>query len=167
MNDKKKPEELFRPDETSVLKSANSGPQRMSEFVNSAVSDGAVERSEIEIQKNEVYVGEGAQIRPNEVYVGTAPQVTPDEVFVGQGPDPRMPQQQQVEALQDTLAKADAIVESFEQRQAKLAEAYDQAEKMLEEVARIKEALTFDSKLRERIEATIARTKSLRRGVQR
>jgi hypothetical protein len=44
---------------------------------------------------------------------------------------------------------------------------YDQAEKMLEEVSRIKEALTFDNKLRERIEATIARTKNLRRGVQR
>ena len=75
--------------------------------------------------------------------------------------------QQKVEALQETLAKADALVESFEQRQAKLTEVYDQAEKMLEEVSRIKEALTFDNKLRERIEATIARTKNLRRGVKR
>jgi DNA repair ATPase RecN len=69
--------------------------------------------------------------------------------------------------LQETLKKADAIVESFEERQAKLADAYDKAEKMLEEVTRIKESLTFDDKLRERIEATIARTKNLRRGVQR
>lgn len=167
MNDKKNPEELFRPDETSILKSAKSGPQRMSEFVNSAVSDNAVDRSELEIQQNELYVGAGQETRPNEVYVGSSPDITPNEVFVGQASDPLTPQQQQVETLQDTLAKADAIVESFEQRQAKLAEAYDQAEKMLEEVARIKEALTFDNKLRERIEATIARTKSLRRGVQR
>ncbi len=154
MNDKKNPEELFRADATSVLKSTTSGPQRMSEFVNSAVSENAVDRSELNIQQNKIFVG-------------SSPDVTPNEVFVGQAPDPLTPQQQQVETLQDTLAKADAIVESFEQRQAKLAETYDQAEKMLEEVTRIKEALTFDNKLRERIEATIARTKSLRRGGQR
>lgn len=154
MNDKKNPEEHFRPDESGILKSANSGPQRMSEFVNSAVSDSAVSRAEVEIQKNEVYVG-------------AAPEAVADEVFIGQAPTVAGPQEQKVEALQETLAKADAIVESLEQRQAKLADVYDQAEKMLEEVSRIKEALTFDNKLRDRIEATIARTKNLRRGVQR
>jgi predicted nuclease with TOPRIM domain len=126
----------------------------MSEFVNSAVSDSAVSRAEVEIQKNEVYVG-------------AVPEATPDEVFIGQTADTVVLPEQKVEALQETLAKADALVESFEQRQAKLTEVYDQAEKMLEEVSRIKEALTFDNKLRERIEATIARTKNLRRGVQR
>jgi predicted nuclease with TOPRIM domain len=126
----------------------------MSEFVNSAVSDSAVSRAEVEIQKNEVYVG-------------AVPEATPDEVFIGQTADTVVLPEQKVEALQETLAKADALVESFEQRQAKLTEVYDQAEKMLEEVSRIKEALTFDNKMRERIEATIARTKNLRRGVQR
>jgi predicted nuclease with TOPRIM domain len=95
------------------------------------------------------------------------PEAAPDEVFIGQTADTVVLPEQKVEALQETLAKADALVESFEQRQAKLTEVYDQAEKMLEEVSRIKEALTFDNKLRERIEATIARTKNLRRGVQR
>ena len=154
MSEKKTTEDQVRPDEGGVLKSASSAPQRMSEFVNSAISDSAVARSEVEIQKKEVYVG-------------TAPEVTPNEVFVGQTPETQKPEERKVDALQETLAKADAIVESFEQRQAKLADVYDQAEKMLEEVSRIKEALTFDNKLRERIEATIARTKGLRRGVQR
>ena len=154
MSEKKNTEEHFHPDETGIVKSVSSGPQRMSEFVNSAVSESAVARAEVGIQKNEVYVGASSKGVPN-------------EVFVGQVPDVQQPEEQKVDALQETLAKADAIVESFEQRQAKLAEVYDQAEKMLEEVSRIKEALTFDNKLRERIEATIARTKNLRRGVQR
>ena len=126
----------------------------MSEFMNSAVSESAVSRAEIEVQKNQVYVG-------------ATPAAVPNEVFVGQTPEAPKPEEKKVEALQETLAKADALVESFEQRQAKLTEVYDQAEKMLEEVSRIKEALTFDNKLRERIEATIARTKNLRRGVKR
>lgn len=154
MSDKKNTEDQFRADDSGILKSTNSGPQRMSEFVNSAVSDTAVVRSEVETQKNEVYAG-------------ATPEAVPNEVFIGQVPEAQKPEEQKVDALQETLAKADAIVESFEQRQAKLAEVYDQAEKMLEEVSRIKEALTFDNKLRERIEATIARTKNLRRGVQR
>jgi hypothetical protein len=136
------------------LKSTTSGPQRMSEFMNSAVSESAVSRAEIEVQKNQVYVG-------------ATPAAVPNEVFVGQTPEAPKPEEKKVEALQETLAKANALVESFEQRQAKLTEVYDQAEKMLEEVSRIKEALTFDNKLRERIEATIARTKNLRRGVKR
>ncbi len=154
MNDKKSTEEQFRTDEHGIVKSTSSGPQRMSEFVNSAVSDSAVSRAEVEIQKNEVYVG-------------ASPEAVPNEVFVGHTPEPLKLEENKVDALQETLAKADAIVDSFEQRQAKLTEVYDQAEKMLEEVSRIKEALTFDNKLRERIEATIARTKNLRRGVQR
>lgn len=154
MNDKKHSDDHFHPDESGILKSATSAPQRMNEFVNSAVSESAVSRAEIEIHKNQVHLG-------------ATPTAVPNEVFVGQTPDTSTAEDTKVEALQDTLAKADALVESFEQRQAKLAEAYDQAEKMLEEVSRIKEALTFDNKLRERIEATIARTKNLRRGVQR
>jgi DNA-directed RNA polymerase specialized sigma54-like protein len=154
MSDRKNSDDHFHPDETGILKSAASGPQRMSEFMNSAVSESAVSRAEIEVQKNQVYVG-------------ATPAAVPNEVFVGQTPEAPKPEEKKVEALQETLAKADALVESFEQRQAKLTEVYDQAEKMLEEVSRIKEALTFDNKLRERIEATIARTKNLRRGVKR
>lgn len=164
MSDKKTTEDHFRPDEAGILKSASSGPQRMSEFVNSAVSESAVSRAEAEIKKNEVYVGSSPAVMSNEVFVDqTSEPLQPEE----HKPEAQKPEEQKVDALQETLAKADAIVESFEQRQAKLAEVYDQAEKMLEEVSRIKEALTFDNKLRERIEATIARTKNLRRGVQR
>jgi len=154
MSDRKNSDDHFHPDETGILKSTISGPQRMSEFMNSAVSESAVSRAEIEVQKNQVYVG-------------ATPAAVPNEVFVGQTPEAPKPEEEKVEALQETLAKADALVESFEQRQARLTEVYDQAEKMLEEVSRIKEALTFDNKLRERIEATIARTKNLRRGVKR
>jgi hypothetical protein len=164
MSDKKTTEDHFRPDEGGVLKSATSGPQRMSEFVNSAVSESAVSRAETEIQKNEVYVGASPEVMSNDVFVGQTPEsLRPQEHKL----EEHQPEEHKVAALQETLAKADAIVESFEQRQAKLAEVYDQAEKMLEEVSRIKEALTFDNKLRERIEATISRTKNLRRGVQR
>lgn len=152
MSERKSTEENRGDD--GVLKSASSGPQRMNEFTNSAVSDSAVIRGETAAQKNELYVGHAPDAGPNEVYVGASPEPVSGEAT-------------QVEALQETLKKADAIVESFEERQAKLADAYDKAEKMLEEVTRIKESLTFDNKLRERIEATIARTKNLRRGVQR
>lgn len=152
MSEKKHTEEHSGDD--GILKSASSVPQRMSEFSNSAVSDIAVARSEAEFHKSEIYLGHTPEVVPNEVYVGQTPERSSGDAA-------------HVEELQETLKKADAIVESFEERQAQLAEAYDKAEKMLEEVARIKDALTFDDRLRERIEATIARTKNLRRGVQR
>lgn len=165
MSEKKHPDDSRGDD--GVLKSTSSGPQRMNQFTNSAVSDSAVDRAAVGFQKNEVYIGDAPALSQNEVYVGEAPAVSPNEVFIGQVPEPITDGSVQVDALQESLKKADAIVESFAERQAHLADAYNKAEKMLEEVTRIKEALTFDDKLRERIEATIARTKSLRRGVQR
>jgi hypothetical protein len=66
------------------------------------------------------------------------------------------------EDLRAAAQKAEAIVESIADREAKIEESYRKAEAMLHEVERIKESLTFDDALRRRIEATVARTRGLR-----
>jgi hypothetical protein len=60
------------------------------------------------------------------------------------------------------VAKVDALVQSVEQRQSQIEDAHNKAEAMLAEVSRIAEALTFSNALRDRINATVARTKRLR-----
>jgi hypothetical protein len=155
--------------ESGILKSAKSGPQRMSEFVNSAVSEAAVDRAEVDVKKNEVYVGQAAQGAPNDVFVGATPGATADEVFVGAAAEPMKadPVTQALEELQGSLQRANTAVESVEERQAQIEAVYKKAEQMLEEVTRISEAMTVSSALRDRIKATMTRTKDLRRGVER
>lgn len=155
--------------DNNVLKSARPQTQRMNEFVNSAVSDGAVDRAELEFQKNEVYVGAAAAATPNEVFIGASPAATADEVFVGAAPEPIKadPVAEAVEELQGSLRRATSAVESVEERQAQIEAVYQKAEQMLEEVTRISQAMTVNNELRDRIKATMARTKDLRRGVTR
>ncbi|MBM4192509.1 MAG: hypothetical protein FJ196_05585 [Gammaproteobacteria bacterium] len=67
-----------------------------------------------------------------------------------------------LENLEEAIAKADTFIQSAEQRQSEIEDAHRQAKAMLEEINRIAEALTFSNALRDRINATVARTKRLR-----
>jgi cell division septum initiation protein DivIVA len=67
-----------------------------------------------------------------------------------------------LESLEASVAKVDALVQSVEQRQSQIEDAHQKAEAMLAEVNRIAEAMTFSDSLRDRINATVARTRRLR-----
>jgi hypothetical protein len=57
-------------------------------------------------------------------------------------------------------------VQSIEQRRAQIEETYQKAEAMLAEAQRISASLQVGDALRQRIEATIARTRGLRKKQQ-
>lgn len=134
-----------------VFKSAESTPQKFKAGTNSAVSDVAVERAEEPLDASLQRPAESGP-RPGPANGAELETVEPAMAAV---PDP-------AEDLRAAAQKAEAIVESLAEREAKIEESYRKAEAMLNEVERIKESLTFDDALRRRIEATIARTRSLR-----
>jgi hypothetical protein len=68
--------------------------------------------------------------------------------------------------LEASLAKVEETVQSIEQRRAQIEETYHKAEAMLAEAQRITASLQVGDALRERIEATIARTRGLRKKQQ-
>lgn len=122
----------------SVFKSGDPTVQRLNIGANSAVSDVAVTRaSEDAFQR-----------------VDFTPEVSGSTAVTSAA--------ETLETLEATVAKVDALVESVEQRQSQIEDAHNKAEAMLVEINRIAEALTFSDALRERIDATVARTKRLR-----
>ena len=64
--------------------------------------------------------------------------------------------------LEASLAKVEETVQSIEQRRVQIEETYQKAEAMLAEAHRISASLQLGDALRERIEATVARTRGLR-----
>lgn len=137
-----------------VFKSADNAPQRINEMTNSAVSDVAVERGTETLPNSAASVViEPAQmndLQAADESVAAAASVT-----------------QSLEDLQASMAKVNEVVQTVEQRQVQIEEAHQKAEAMLAEVSRISAALSFDNALRERIEATIARTRRLRTGLEK
>lgn len=137
-----------------VFKSADMAPQRINAMTNSAVSDVAVERGIEELPDAAASVGiEPAQT--NDL------QAVDEAVFAAASVT------QSLEDLQASMAKVNEVVQTVEQRQLQIEEAHQKAEAMLAEVSRISAALSFDNALRERIEATIARTRRLRTGLEK
>lgn len=133
----------------SVFKSGEAPVHRLSVGTNSAVSDVAVERGAVE-----------ARTTVDVVAHPTPPVVVPAVV---EEVEERMPQASRgADAIESAVAKVDALVQSVEARQAQIEEAHRKAEEMLAEVHQIAEALTFSDALRERINATVARTQRLR-----
>jgi len=129
-------------------------PQRINAMTNSAVSDVAVERGIEELPDAAASVGiEPAQT--NDL------QAVDEAVFAAASVT------QSLEDLQASMAKVNEVVQTVEQRQLQIEEAHQKAEAMLAEVSRISAALSFDNALRERIEATIARTRRLRTGLEK
>lgn len=136
---------------SGVFKSAENTPQKFKAGTNSAVSDVAVERAEESAIASIERRVEGAPEAPT----ASLSDVDIVEASLPSAPDP-------AEELRAAAQKAEAIVESIAEREAKIEESYRKAEAMLNEVERIKESLTFDDALRRRIEATVARTRGLR-----
>lgn len=136
---------------TGVFKSGEIPVHRLSEGANSAVSEVAVEREADPVLTHSSIDYESA-LTP--ISLGTT-----DETPVA-----KTVAEEKIETLEASVAKVDALVQSVEQRQSQIEEAHQKAEAMLEEVTRIAEALTFSNDLRDRINATVARTKRLRGG---
>ena len=137
-----------------VFKSADMAPQRINAMTNSAVSDVAVER--------------GIEELPDAAAsVGIEPAQTNDLQAVDEAVFAAATVTQSLEDLQASMAKVNEVVQTVEQRQLQIEEAHQKAEAMLAEVSRISAALSFDNALRERIEATIARTRRLRTGLEK
>lgn len=177
-----------------VFKSQDIAPQKMSKFANSAVSDKAVERSAEEPRPNSTYVGPmqkapegGVYVGPEQevgeggVYVGPQQEASADGLYVGPsaepgdnsvhiGAEPESPVDPvatKMEELQQSMAQVEEMRQNIEQRQAEVDQKMQEAEVMLAKVVRLSESLLVDDSLRKRIEATIARTRGLRRGVKR
>jgi hypothetical protein len=132
-----------------VFKSGDMPVHRLSPGATSAVSEVAVERG----------------VEPVLSDMGTEDEtaLTPiSHIAVEDAPSSRTTAEEKLEDLEVSVAKVDAIVQSVEQRQAQIEEAHQKAEAMLSEVNRIAEAMTFSNALRDRINATLARTRRLR-----
>lgn len=135
---------------TGVFKSGDMPVHRLNSGTNSAVSDVAVDRGADDFRADEL--------------IGTEQELTPitRAPVSEEGPDPVVSVANTLENLEASVAKVDALVQSVEQRQSQIEEAHQKAEAMLAEVNRIAEAMTFSDTLRERINATVARTRRLR-----
>jgi len=128
----------------AVIKSGDPVVQRFNEGTNSVVSDVAIDRTPENLLPNS-YPTAASPASPQGEIAPVAAQAA-----------------QTLENLEIAVAKADALVQSVEQRQSEIEDAYSKAQAMLDEVNRIAEALTFSDALRERINATVTRTKRLR-----
>ena len=139
--------EKSRTEGAAVFKSDEMHVQRFNAGTNSAVSDVPVERAAFEGRSSGDH--------------GTEPAFAP--VTHAAGADiPAPAPAAELGAIAVAAAKVDGLVQAVESRQAQIEEAHQKAEATLAEVNRIAEALTFSNALRERINATVARTRRLR-----
>lgn len=165
MSENHTPDSSDAGNEGGVFKSAESTPQKMNAFTNSAVSDTAVERSADEGRTDEVYSGDVPVAQRDEVFLGAEPQQSTDEVFIG-----AQPESAEAEALDvatQSLSKMDVLVLEAQERRQQLDTAYREAEQMLERVNEISKAMVLNDQLRERLNQTVARTKGLRSGFRK
>lgn len=174
-------EATARKESSGVFKSKDIAPQKMNRFTNSVVSDKAVERDpeqgrgqglyigpEQETAEGGVYVGPEQAAVDGGVYVGPSDQPGDNSVHIGAEPEvPVDPIKTQMEELQQSMAEVEQMRQSIEQRQAEVDQKMREAEVILEKIARISETLNVDDQLRKRIEATIARTRGLRRTIRK
>lgn len=144
-----------------VFKSADTAPQRMNSMTNSAVSDVAVERGSVDAVLDRVIEEPGTAVAGGTVETAAADTGNHAE----EASSAAATAAQSLQELQSSMAKVNEVVQSVEERQTRIEEAHQKAEAMLAEVNRISAALSFDNALRERIEATIARTRRLRNGL--
>ena len=146
-----------------VFKSADIAPQRMNSMTNSAVSDVAVERGSVDMMIDRVI--EEVVTPSFDGFVETPAETT--LTAAEESRSAAAAAAQSLQEIQASMAKVNEVVQSVEERQSRIEEAHQKAEAMLAEVNRISEALSFDNALRERIQATIARTRRLRNGLEK
>lgn len=132
-----------------VFKSGEPQIRRLNAGMNSAVSDVAIEHAALDDgHRADVDVEPASPVSAWAVQDGV--------------PDASGSPAGDLDAVESAVAKVDAIVQSMEARQAQIEAAHEKAEAMLAEVNRIAEELTISDALRDRINATVARTRRLR-----
>ncbi|NBQ99829.1 MAG: hypothetical protein EBT79_05550 [Actinobacteria bacterium] len=133
----------------AVFKSDEIHVQKFNAGTNSAVSEAPVERADSE-GRSAVY--HGAEPAPTPLTHADEDDAAAAAPAAAGDPD----------SIGSAAAKVDEMVQAVEARQSQIEEAHRKAEATLTEVNRIAEALTLSNALRERIDATVARTRRLR-----
>jgi hypothetical protein len=183
-----------RKEGSGVFKSQDIAPQKMSKFATSAVSNTAVERQAEDKSVAGTYVGPtqqapdgGVYVGPEQtagaggVYIGPQQEGSADGMYIGPadepgdnsvhiGAEPEIPAPDPVESkmeeLRVSMEQVEDMRQGIERRQAEVDQKMQEAEAMIAKIVRISETLLVDDRLRKRIDATIARTRGLRRGIK-
>ena len=133
----------------AVFKSDEIHVQRLNAGTNSAVSEAPVERADSEGRSG---IHHGAEPAAPPITHATDEDAAAAVLHAAGGPD----------AIGSAAAKVDEMVQAVEARQSQIEEVHRKAEATLTELNRIAEALSLSNALRERIDATVARTRRLR-----
>ena len=137
---------------SAVFKSSGVTVHRLNSATNSVVSDVAVSRGIEETPTGNSIDSEVAALSPPTAQSELDPLTAPPVLTSGDAEG----------VLEASLAKVEETVQSIEQRRVQIEETYQKAEAMLAEAHRISASLQLGDALRERIEATVARTRGLR-----
>jgi len=166
MNDNKVSDGHVRGEESSELfKSSGMTPHKVDAFSNSAVSGHAVDHLDAEPVENKVFVGFEPHALKDDLHVGSAPQGS-DQVHVGNSPEAVAPDTYSaMDELDASVRKAEQMMQAVEAQRAEVESKLQEAQLMLQQVEQIKAFISVDDSLRNRINATVARTASLRSAV--
>lgn len=138
-----------------IFKSAEPSLTRMNSAMDSAISDVAVDRA--------VPIASPTDSETSTIEFSLPLGVPPEsEETLGASTAAKA-----VEAITASMAKVEAAVQSIEAREAEISESHQRAEELLAEVNRVRNALTFNDELRQRIDRTINRTRTLRGNVSK
>jgi len=166
MSENKNPESAHRAEESSELfKSAGSVPHKVDSFSHSAVSGHAVDHLDETSAANKVFVGFSPGAISDAVHVGSSPEAL-NQLHVGSEPEPVADAgPSPLDELEISVSKAAQMMQAVEAQRAEVESKLQEAQQILQQVEQIKSFISVDDTLRNRINATIARTASLRSAV--
>ena len=166
MSDNGKTDSHEKPEEkTGIFKSSGISTHKLDPHSNSAVSNHAVQHDDELLVPNKVFVGFNPDGGINKVHVGSSDEpVREDAEQLEDAPLPEPPKTK-MEELEESVAKVGEMMEAVEAQRAAVEAKFMEAEQMLQQVTKVKEFLTVDDRLRDRIRATVARTAGLRKGL--
>jgi hypothetical protein len=166
MSDNGKTDSHEKPEEkTGIFKSSGISTHKLDPHSNSAVSNHAVQHDDELLVPNKVFVGFNPDGGINKVHVGSSDEpVRGDAEQLEDAPLPEPPKTK-MEELEESVAKVGEMMEAVEAQRAAVEAKFMEAEQMLQQVTKVKEFLTVDDRLRDRIRATVARTAGLRKGL--
>jgi hypothetical protein len=166
MSDNGKTDSHEKPEEkTGIFKSSGISTHKLDPHSNSAVSNHAVQHDDELLVPNKVFVGFNPDGGINKVHVGSSDEpVRGDAEQLEDEPLPEPPKTK-MEELEESVAKVGEMMEAVEAQRAAVEAKFMEAEQMLQQVTKVKEFLTVDDRLRDRIRATVARTAGLRKGL--
>ena len=166
MSDNGKTDSHDKPEEkTGIFKSSGVSTHKLDPHSNSAVSTHAVQHDDEPVVGNKVFVGFNPDAGFNKVHIGSADEpVRGDGEHLDDVPPPEPPKSK-MDELEESVAKVGEMMEAVEAQRAAVEAKFMEAEQMLQQVTKVKEFLTVDDRLRDRIRATVARTAGLRKGL--